>query len=150
MASQKYKDILSLLRKEYGNKAQDGQTLNDLGLTFFDRRTWGGVHPYDTVPIEKYKNKTYLIVNTDDSNGPGIHWMSIIKNKSNIYVYDSFGRRTSNVLKKFNRRVLKGGYRIVESKRDAEQSDYQEDCGLRCIAWLLVARKYGIRKALTI
>lgn len=143
----KYNKILKLLRKQYGTSALYSDELNNIGLHYFGKN-WGGVYPHDTAPIKRVKK--YFIVNTDDSNGDGEHWVACLKVKNNIYIYDSFGRQTKNVLKQFHKRLNHGKYNLIDSHRDAEQSDYQEDCGVRCISWLLIAKHDGIKKALTI
>jgi hypothetical protein len=74
--------------------------------------------------------------------------VACIKVKKTLYVYDSFGRQTKYILKKLLK--LNKGTRIIESRRDPEQQGNQQDCGLRCITWLLIAKKHGIKKALTI
>jgi hypothetical protein len=138
---EKYKQLLEVLRGEYGRNAMTDDGLDTIGKSFFGK-AWGGVHPHDKVPV--FKKKTYFIANTDDSKGPGIHWVGGMQDGKKMYIYDSFGRRTRYILPALRDRLVKQGFKIVESDGDPEQVDRQSDCGLRCIAWLLVARKEGI------
>lgn len=141
----KYIKLLKILRKKYGNGVKDNFQLNDIGKSYF-KKSWGGVYPYDLAKL----NKKYFIVNTDSSKESGTHWIACFKKGKTIYVYDSFGRLTKNVLKNFYKTLIGKGYTVTESRRDAEQSGYQEDCGIRCIAWLIIVELYGIHEALKI
>ena len=142
----KYLFILNKLRKSYGNKELNSDQLKVIGTRIFGKQLFNGVFPWDL-----YNEKNgFSIINTDNSNGNGIHWVAIYQNNNKIYVYDSFGRYTTNILKEFHKKMTNKGYQVIDSKRDAEQSDYQADCGLRCIAWLYIVKKYGINKALLI
>jgi len=59
----------------------------------------------------------YGVYNT--MNGPpGEHWIACYNN----YTYDSFGR---------------------DASQDAEQEESEDDCGQRCIAWLMLCKRYG-------
>jgi hypothetical protein len=54
-------------------------------------------------------------------------------------VYDSFGRDIS--LKQKNN---------IMTEDDAEQTPKEQNCGARCVAWLVVVAVKGIKTALTI
>lgn len=96
-----------------------------------------GIFPSDKIP--KLKGKTYCIANTDPSNKPGTHWVALAGGRGKTYVYDSFGRKTYAVLPGGSQL----GGKIIESENDAEQKKSENNCGQRCIAFLLVFDKYG-------
>ena len=92
----------------------------------------------------------YMIVNVDTSkkiNTDKAHWVAIYQTPKTLYVYDSFGRLTQNVLKLISKKTKK---KIVDSKHDPEQYGFTEICGHLAMAWICVVRDLGIRKALTI
>lgn len=144
-----YISILKILRKRYGNKATTDTQLTRIGKKYFNN-VYIGTYPWDTYPLSNLPEYGFAIINTDDSKKGGTHWVAIHNYKNKMYVYDSFGRITKNILKKFNKRITGKGLKIIDSRRDPEQQGYQEDCGLRCIAWLLIIKSMGIKKALEI
>ena len=148
MSAQKlYDQILNLLRAKYGTQEQWSSDIDTIMRSLFGNKAC------KTVPFDLYepnKNNSYCVINTDSSKQKGAHWVSIYKKNNNLYVYDSFGRKTSNILKKFYKKMKVLGYKIIESKNDPEQKTSQKDCGLRCISFLLVVKFKGIDEALTI
>jgi hypothetical protein len=92
------------------------------------------------------KNGTFII-NTDYTNRGGLHWMSgIIRNK-NVYLYDSFGRHSRNILPTFTQNMIARGYKINNADL-LDQDQYGNtsvDCGHRCISSLRIYEKYGLR-----
>lgn len=44
----------------------------------------------DNLPIKPYKNECGII-NLDNSNGPGTHWVAYKKRNNNIEYFNSFG-----------------------------------------------------------
>lgn len=144
MIQQLYIQLLELLRRNYNNKVKTDVELTKICKSIFGKKYIG------TFAYNQFSTKNgYSIINTDDSNGHGIHWIAIYKKGKNIYIYDSFGRKTKNVLNNFHQKWNKK-YKLIDSKNDAEQSDYQEDCGIRCISWLLCVDKINITEALKI
>ncbi|MBM3938634.1 MAG: hypothetical protein FJ333_08300 [Sphingomonadales bacterium] len=53
-----------------------------------------GIFSYDTIP-KHFKNRNFIIVNTDISSGPGKHWFCIVKNNGMIECFDSLGVTTA-------------------------------------------------------
>ena len=105
-----------------------------------------GCYSSDNIP----KKSGWYIVNTGNLKSPGIHWISMIRTPQYDYVYDSFGRPTRQILKKYNG----GGRVLTESDRDVEQDDAEPKqkniCGHLSLAWLLTAHSLGIKKALLV
>ena len=144
-----YKKILKILRQRYGNKVKTNTQLDKIGDEYFGG-VYNGTYSWDKYPIDKLPEYSFAIINTDKSDQGGEHWVAIHKYKNKIYVYDSFGRHTKNLLKNFNKMVKGAGCDVIDAEYDAEQNDNQEDCGIRCIAFLLIVKAMGIKSALTI
>ena len=129
------------LLKELGNKATTDEQLNCVGKKMFGSK-FRGVYAQNQFP-----NKTgYYIVNTDIASGPGEHWVAVYSTAKTLYVFDSFGRCTTKLLK----HLAKTKKKIVDADHDAEQRGLSEVCGVLSLAWLGVLRDLGIRKALLI
>jgi len=90
----------------------------------------------------------YSVMNTD--NAKGIHWVSTFQRGKNIYVFDSFGRPTKQLIPEFYKRAVKAGYTIIDTDYDVDQKDEQLDCGIRSLAWCIIAFHKGIKFALKI
>jgi hypothetical protein len=108
---------------------------------FFNNTKWRflGVFSSDKIPTIKEKNEI-LICNADDSTQPGSHWMAM----SYDLFYDSFGRTKSKMLPNHVNITMQN------TELDAEQKDYQNSCGQRCIAWLLLYAFFGWNHAILI
>ena len=131
--------------KKLGKQALDNFQLEKLGKELFGKK-FIGVFAQDELP----NRVGYLIINTDTRkkiNSHSAHWIAIVQTPKTLYVYDSFGRLTKNVLTLISKTTTK---KIVDSKYDPEQFGYPEICGHLAASWLCVARDLGIRKALTI
>lgn len=92
-------------------------------------------------------NPTYMIVNTDKHTGPGVHWTAVCVNDDVLYFYDSFGRSAESIMPSLIEYAHKHDLRLVAQKNEPEQAHAQKDCGARCLAWLLLAKRNGIRVA---
>ena len=74
---------------------------------------------------------------------PDAHWVAIYQTPKTLYIYDSYGRLTKNVLKIISKTTTK---KIVDSKHDPEQYGHTNICGHLAISWLCVVHDLGIRK----
>ena len=83
------------------------------------------------------------IINLDEHDEPGSHWIAMVKHNNDLLVYDSFGRKTTDILPNFNKEVIDTDY-------DAEQQINEDNCGARCVAFLNVYDKLGFEYALLI
>ena len=110
---------------------------------------FAGIFPADKIPILTEK-VPYAIVNLDDSNESGSHWVAIAKDpsKPKIIFYDSFGRPDKLILPSLGGSGQRGD--IVNTDMDREQKIQETNCGQRSIAWLLFFDKYGAKEALKI
>jgi len=136
--------ILKKLRSVYGTSALDNIQLDEIGKKLIGS-SFCGVYAYDQYPIHN-QNCTYSIINTDNSRQSGTHWISVFKRDKTLYIFDSFGRFSKNVLKKFVKTHIDQGYKIVDINHTSDQGNNQQDCGLRCITTLILIKKYGINE----
>ena len=106
-----------------------------------------GVFPSNRLPKFSSKNK-YAIVNLDKHNEPGSHWIALAydNKKNKIFVYDSFGRPTKEILPSAYEKYDN----LKDSDYDAEQKIFETDCGARSFSWLWVFHNYGSSIAKTI
>ncbi len=82
------------------------------------------------------KLKPYIIVNVDKSYESGSHWLAIALHAHCSLVYDSFGRKTEDLIED----VLLAAQ---DTDHDAEQDVYESNCGQRCLAFLILFDMYG-------
>lgn len=86
----------------------------------------------------------YCILNLDRSGEPGSHWVALAKYNKGAMLYDSFGRDDTTIIKDLR---FSGNGKIIDTQSDAEQTLIQQNCGARCIAWLLVFHDLGAESA---
>lgn len=139
-ASKHYQDIyerlVSVNEDLLGRGATYDSDLHDLGTEYFGQR-FAGVFASDTIPLAT--NFRYCIVNLDSQDKPGSHWVAIAKDKGKLMVYDSFGRTVTDILPDL--------HGAIDVDRDAEQSDQEENCGPRALAWLMMYDLFGPKVA---
>lgn len=105
-----------------------------------------GVFPSDKIP-KLNDLSPYAILNLDTSKESGSHWVAIAKHGDDTYLYDSFGRRDTQIIPNLQ---YSGNGRIINTDNDAEQKIEELDCGARCIAWLIFFDKWGEKCAMLI
>jgi hypothetical protein len=141
----KYKSILSSVVYKLKNKSTtNGHELNIYAKN--NLNNFKGIYMQNYSKIPKSSTPSCYIINTDLVGGPGIHWVAIYTTGKHYYIYDSFGRQSKKIIPKF----VKGGVRFTDSDYDAEQKDYETNCGQRALAWLVFRQRYGIHNALKI
>lgn len=131
-----YNKVLVKIEKVIGNGSTSDVQLMDLCLKLFGQRFKGIYSIDDTFEL---KHGEMGIFNLDKKNMPGSHWCAVVKDKKYYIIYDSFGRDIK--LKQKN---------IINTEDDAEQDINEQNCGQRCVAWLVVVAVKGIKIALTI
>lgn len=130
--------------REVGNTALYEDQINELGRRMFGPR-WGGVYPSDKMP--KTQHNKFYVVNTNESSGGGIHWLGIYSSQAGrIYVYDSYARPVTKLIRKAVKNILKK--HIVEEANQLPDQRDSEVCGHLSLAWLCLVRDAGIRRAL--
>lgn len=142
-----YNSILKDVEKNVGNTSTYSTDLERYGKKRFGVH-FKGVYASDRIPSLNTLQK-FAIINADKSNEPGSHWIAIAHDpdKDITYCYDSFGRKNTQILPGLK---VSGNGRIIDSDRDAEQHIMEENCGARCLAWLLFYDTYGSKASLLI
>jgi len=138
-----HKRQVTKLVGKLGNAALSGGTLVDqcakiAGIAF------SGVYMQNQIP--PLKNSTF-IMNNDVTTGPGEHWVTGVINGKTIHVYDSFGRKSKNLLPIFTQQVKAKGYKVKNTDL-SDQDQYGNtsvDCGHRCISALNIYKQHGLR-----
>ena len=104
--------------------------LDKVGANLFEDK-WNGVWARDTIlPNEQ----GYYICNLDTSHQPGSHWTALVRRGKILYYFDSFARPQRQTLK-----LEDPNYVIVsEANPEIVQGVREQNCGQRCLAWLLV------------
>lgn len=105
-----------------------------------------GVFPSDKIP-KLNDLSPYAILNLDKSTESGSHWVAIAKHGDKTYLYDSFGRRDTQIISNLQ---FTGNGKIINTDNDAEQKVEEMDCGARSIAFLLFFDNWGPECALLI
>ncbi len=123
-----YNSLVSLLSSVLGNKTTNNRQLGRVGRQLFGNE-FLGVFPRDKIPVFP-KGKSFCIINTDTSDGRGVHWTGLACQGRRVYGYDSYGRDINKLLN------VKG---VVNSDMsDKEQRTLERNCGQRVMSWLLV------------
>ena len=134
------------LIKQLGTQVTDNIQLDRVAYKLLGSR-FKGTYSVDTVPIQK---SGMFIVNTDLSTGPGVHWVSVFSTPKNVYVFDSFGRKTKNLLKPLVKNAKIYQKKAIDSDYDVDQKISSFICGPLSIAFLLCVKELGIKNALKI
>lgn len=120
-------EFLNAIEEVMGTGTTYSSDLDRVGKHLFGAE-WRGVFASD----DALPSNGCYIVNTDKKSGPGEHWMAV----HNGFFYDSFGRKSKTFLPNM---------KLKEAPDyDAEQNKKEENCGSRCLAWLLCAKHYPL------
>lgn len=133
-----YHKTLATITSVMGDSVTSNTQLDAAGKKFV--RNYRGTFPRDLMPT--LLDGESCIINTDKSGQTGTHWLAVTRNNGALYGYDSFGRTIN--------RIAKTHRDIANDTHDKEQLDREENCGQRCISWLLCVQSLGIKKALLI
>ncbi len=138
---EQYNRLVDSMKKILGNKSTFSDNLDKAGRNKLGSK-FHGVYPSDKIP-RLNRIKPYAVINLDNSRKPGSHWIAVAWDDigKNYMVYDSFGRKTKKILPNFYSQ--RGGKKIVDAEHDAEQRIKEDNCGQRCIAWLMCVDKFG-------
>jgi len=140
-----YKNILSKVEKTLGSGATYNTELETFGKQLFGKK-FHGVYAADKLP-KLTKTQPYAIINLDKSGEGGSHWIALAKSGAKIIFYDSFGRPNRSILPMLNEEAK---IKIVDTEDDAEQNIVEENCGARCMVFLIMFDKFGEKIALQI
>jgi hypothetical protein len=134
------------LIKKIGTEVTDNIELQKYGYALLGAR-FKGVYPQDMLPVNK---SGMYIMNNQTSKLGGEHWVAVVVTAARVYVWDSFGRKTKNLLKILNKNAKAIGKKVIDSDYDREQAFDSSVCGPLSLSWLLVVKKLGIANALKI
>ena len=140
-----YNSKLPKLYKLLGTKGTtNSKQLLDIGRKIFGN-DFVGTFPADIFVNEilPYMSSGQLaIVNTENNNEDGEHWVLFIKDNTDLLGYDSYGEN----IKKYNPNFK--NLKIIQDMKDAEQKSIpiETNCGQRTLASAIIYKKYG-RKA---
>ena len=95
-----------------------------------DEESYLSTFSKDDIPL--IKNNKSIIFNLHNSNQPGSHWIALVRNNNNIYIFDSFGighipKNIYDIYKDFN--IITNIYRIQHINSNL--------CGLFCVLFCL-------------
>ena len=139
-----YIKTLGLLEDTSPIRFYDNVQLTDLAMHSRIKKKFNATTSWDL--FKPNIRKPYSILNNHDSTKSGEHWVSVYQTRTKIYVYDSFAR-TKRLMKPFVEKMSKMGYKVEFVNKNKDQSEYQINCGLRALLFLIFVNKYGIAKA---
>lgn len=136
-----YDYFLDKLETILGNSSTTSSQLNNTGKALFGN-LYVNAKSYDKFKKSDLKKNQCIILNTDESTGPGEHWIALVKNNKNkLLKYNSFGNTESSIMVDI---------KALNADFDAEQKTKETNCGQRSLAWLLSYYIMGEKYALTI
>ena len=144
-ATNMYKKLVEALVSHYDNETKTNTDLIQIGKVIFEPLGNNVIRNAD-YDFDKMHGE-YSIINND--NGVGQHWLAVYQEHDKVYVFDKFGRDIKKLMPEFAKRAKVQGYNIVKANKhyDNEQEANQSDCGLRSLAWLILAESKGIKTA---
>jgi len=122
--------------------------INKIGKKYFGDSFLGAL-PADIFVNEVYpimRDGDVCIVNSEDSNQDGAHWLCAIKDNGKLYMYDSYG----TLIKDYNKNFKK--IPIIQDMKDGEQKyvPLETNCAQRSLSSAVIYKKYGSGKFLEI
>lgn len=132
-----YQADLEKVERKLGKKGTTDATLNHHTTPFLMKpRKWRGVFALN----EPWRQLSgYGIVNLEPRGMSGEHWVAF----ADDLLYDSYGR--TGVVERREKMYLPSGRgaRLTYTDPDPEQEKREDNCGQRCIAWLMTYEKFG-------
>lgn len=129
-----YNINLRLIENIIGNNATDNITINNLAKYLFNKKFIG---VFSSDAKFSLKNGQYCIINNKPKGDKGEHWVAIAKKGNKTYYYDTFNRS----LKKLSKEWINKDW--INCNSDIDQSENEENCGARSLAWLLSFSIHG-------
>lgn len=133
--------LKNIIEPWVGNGITYGSDLSKVGSKLF--QNFKGVHPSDQIPQMRHGDS--CIINLDKSNQPGSHWIALVRHKKKTIIYDSFGRQSKLILPDVPLSILST---FIDTDTDPEQNILENNCGARCLAFLCIYYKWGVRMAM--
>ena len=136
-----YSNILStIIQPILGVSTTTSSQLDKVGRQFLPQ--FKGSHAADQIP--NLNNQQCTILNLDKLGSPGSHWIGVFKSNDLYHIYDSFGRSTRQIIPSLD------DLSVQDADYDAEQDINQNNCGQRCLAWLILASYWNIKTAMMV
>jgi len=113
--------------------------IEDFMKDLMPKDLWSGVYARNLFPIEDFvtKRDTCCILNLDDYDEPGSHFVAVAKNGKYIFVYDSFASTVPyNMLEPFLSEFCKKNRYLLWKNPTQHQSYASNACAYFCI-WFL-------------
>lgn len=131
-----YQRALIRVERKMGNRGTSDRELDTHVRAFLKKPAlWRGVFALN----EPWRNiGGCRIVNLEPRGQRGEHWVALADN----LVYDSFGRTKVLELREHKLGPVPSSD-LTYTEDDAEQTKREDNCGQRCIAWLMTYEKYG-------
>ena len=98
-----------------------------------------GTFPLDRLPELPNKFPKSIIINTDQSNKPGDHWIAIILTEKHAYYFDSFGL---GIVDQQIRQFLLPRYSSIIFNSLCIQHILSDKCGYYCIYFVQNVHNY--------
>ena len=120
-----------------GNQTTYASTVTAEGKRLFGD-TFVGTFARDTLPPVSSETRAY-VVNTDQSTGPGVHFIAVLDSGGQRYLNDSlghFGRKQRAELVRLQPHTY--------ADDDAEQLPSQKDCAARSLTALAIGLTCGL------
>ena len=138
-----YEQFLVYVQDIFGDRVTNNVQLDNLCYKLFGSDYLG---TYSSNMFPKYiKRGQVFILNTQSSRKSGEHWVAFAKlNNGTLIYYDSYARNKSELSKYWKNRKM-----VNANKTDRDQSYKSEECGSRCIAFLILVKRFG-EKAINI
>ena len=98
-----------------------------------------GTFPLDRLPDLPKKFPKSIIINTDQSNKPGDHWIAIVLTEKHAYYFDSFGL---GIVDQQIRQFLLPRYSSIIFNSLCIQHILSDKCGYYCIYFVQNVHNY--------
>ena len=98
-----------------------------------------GTFPLDRLPDLPNKFPKSIIINTDQSNKPGDHWIAIVLTEKHAYYFDSFGL---GIVDQQIRQFLLPRYSSIIFNSLCIQHILSDKCGYYCIYFVQNVHNY--------
>jgi len=92
-----------------------------------------GIFMRNALPISGVRRSESGIVNLDNAEGPGTHWVAYAKKDNHVITFDSYGnlRPPKELVRYFGNAVVK-----IQYNRTSYQRYHQSNCGQLCLQFL--------------
>lgn len=97
-----------------------------------------GTYSANNIRNEPKNNGECMIINTQNAENRGEHWLAVYNECGKNYVFDTYARNYKDLNNNFKRK------KWIQPKHRIMESIWGKDCGQQCIAFIITCRKYGV------